>query len=215
MVLIGKLVALLVVGAVGAVAARRMAAAAKAPISDDECVSCGSGNVRVEGPGAYVCLACGYEGGSGRAKAAAQAEVDRYADLSPEERLEAVTDHVRTAARILATYNPTIEFTSSVAQDLIYDRDEAAVFDTDTASIAGELSAAAGELRLAETIAGGRIVLANGLSVDAQGVSASLLAAQERLLAGAAMPMTAGEAHAYLEAVLRGSGRIPMPPRAG
>ncbi len=210
--LIIKLVIVVVVGAVGAVAARRLAAAAKAPISDDECVSCGSGDVRVEGAGIYVCLACGYEGGSGRAELAARAEADRYANLSPEERLQAITDHIQTATRILASSDPALQRS---ADELIADRGNTDVFDIDTTSLAGELSAAAAELRLAETIAGGDVVLGNGLTVDVRGVSAALLAAQQKLMAGVTMQTTAAEAHAYLHATLQGRAPVPNPPGPG
>lgn len=206
MTLILSVAALVVVGAVGALAARRMSAAARAPIPNNECVSCGSGNVQAQGPTTYVCLECGYEGGAGRAEQAAQAELDRYADLTAEERLDRVTEHVRTAARILASYDPTVE-----RPEVEDEQFEAALTELGPgkASIAVELSEAASELRLAQRIAGGRILLANRLVVDAEGVSAALMSVQR----AAAMETTAAQAHAYLQAVLRGSGRIPMPPR--
>ena len=196
-----KVVIVLIVAAGGALAARRMAAAARAPISDDECVSCGSSDVQVQGAGAYVCSACGYEGGSGRAEMARQSQADKYAALSPQERQRVVTDHVRTAARILASYSADLT-ASKVVQNLV--DGDVPVFDISTSSVAGDLANAAAELRLAETVAGGPIVLANGLTVDAKGVSASLMASREGMLSIVKMQTTGAEASGYLTAVLAG-----------
>ncbi|MGH1342831.1 MAG: hypothetical protein ACRBN8_14815 [Nannocystales bacterium] len=203
--LVVKLVIFAIVGIAGAVAARRMAIAAKAPISDDECVSCGSSEVQVQGAGAYVCLACGYEGGSGRAALHEQAQAERYANLSPQARQEAVTDHIRTAARILSNYNEGVVVgnvgLAAVGLDE-FSRDEGLAAARST--VAGDLCAAAAELKLAARVAGGEIVLANGLTVDAKGVAKSLLEAQEKMLASVAMISTAANADSYLQKVLAG-----------
>lgn len=204
--LVIKVVVFAIVAAAGTVAARRLANAAKAPIPDDECVSCGSGNVEVTGAGAYVCLACGYEGGSGRAAMHQQAQAERYAELSPAARLEAVTDHVRTAARILSNYDGKVAMGRVAVEaaglgDLSNDEG----FEASPESIAHDLCAAAGELQLAATVAGGEVKLANGLTVDTAGVSKSLLEAQDKLIASVAMHSTAAEAYEYLQAVLAGT----------
>lgn len=203
--LVVKFVALAIVGIVGALAARRMANAAKAPISDEECVSCGSREVQVQAAGAYVCQNCGYEGGSGRAAMREQTLAERYASLSPQARLEAVTDHVRTAARILSNYNGAAAAGNAAVAVLGVDeltRDEG--LDATRSTVADDLCAAASELELAATIAGGEVVLANGLRVDAKGVAKSLLKAQDRLFASVEMVTTAAEADSYLKAVLAG-----------
>ncbi len=64
------------------------------------------------------------------------------------------------------------------------------MFDIFTSSVAGDLANAAAELRRAETVAGGPIVLANGLTVDAKGVSASLMASREGMLSVVKMQTT-------------------------
>lgn len=203
--LLVKLVVFAIVGVAGALAARRMANAAKAPISDDECVSCGSREVQVQGEGAYVCLACGYEGGSGRAAMREQTQAERYASLTPEARQEAVTDHVRTAARILSNYNGAaalagVAATAAGFGDL--SRDEGV--DSKQSAVADDLCAAAAELKRAAAIAGGPVVLANGLTVEANEIAASLLQAQDRLFSSFEMSKTAAEADTYLKTVLAG-----------
>ncbi len=210
--LVVKLVVFAIVGIAGAIAARRMANAAKAPIFDDECVSCGSREVQVQGEGVYVCLACGYEGGSGRAAQREQVQAERYANLSPEARLEAVTDHVRTAARILSNYNgvSTLAGVAATATGLgDLSRDEG--LDAKQSAVADDLCSAAAELELAAKVAGGEVVLANGLTVDAKAVAKSLLKAQERLFSSFEMIKTAAEADTYLRSVLAG---VPDTPAA-
>jgi len=200
-----KVVVLAVVGIAGAVAARRIANAAKEPISDDECVSCGSTNVEVMSPGAYVCLACGYEGGSGQAAVRQKAQAERYAELSPEARLEAVTDHVRTASRILSNYDGKTALADAAVTALGYgDLSDDEGLGATRSTIADDLCSAAAELQLASTVAGGEVRLANGLTVDTDGVSKSLLDAQDGLGASIGMHTTAAEAYAYLQAVLAG-----------
>jgi ribosomal protein L37AE/L43A len=206
--LVIKVVVFAVVAVAGTVAARRLANAARAPISDDECVSCGSSNVEVAGAGAYVCLACGYEGGSGRAAMHQQAQADRYADLSPADRVEAVTDRVRTAARILSNYDGKVAMGMVAATALgLEDLSNDEGFDASAESIAHDLSAAAAELQLAATIAGGEVKLANGFTVDTEGVSKSLLEAQDGLIASVAMRTTAAKAYGYLQEVLAGTAQ--------
>lgn len=209
-----KLVALAIVGILGTIAARRMANAAKASIPDDECVSCGSREVQVQSAGAYVCLACGYEGGSGRAAIQRDALAERYASLSPEARREAVTDHVRTAARILSDDDGTAAL-GGAAQMVMgsreLSRDEG--FDATRSTLADDLCAAASELELAGTIAGGEVVLSNGLAVDAKGVARSLLEVQDKLLASVEMVKTGAEAGDYLKAILAGVPAVAPPRR--
>lgn len=211
--LVVKLVAVVIVGLVGMFAARRMSMAAKAPIFDDECVSCGSRDVQSQGAAAYVCLSCGYEGGSGRAAMREQSVAERYASLSPEARLEAVTDHVRTAARILSNYNGAAVLGGVALKAVGLDGlsgDEGV--DAKRSAVAHDLCAAASELELAATVAGGEIVLANGLTVDAKEIAKSLLKAQDRVFASFEMIKTAAEADKYLQAVLAG---VPETTAAG
>lgn len=67
--------------------------AMNAPISDDECVSCGSKNVTVLGPGNYRCNECEYEGGSGMAAKQNQEQLDRINQMDPAARhASGVTD---------------------------------------------------------------------------------------------------------------------------
>lgn len=60
--------------------------AMKAPISDEECVSCGSKNVTILGPGNYRCNECDYEGGSGMAVKQDQEQRQRIEAMDPAER---------------------------------------------------------------------------------------------------------------------------------
>lgn len=209
--LVVKLVILGIVLAFGAITARKMARAAKEPIFDDQCVSCGSGNVQVQGPGAYVCMACGYEGGSGRAAMNQQKQAERYVELAPDARLGLVTDHVRTALRILADVKPhgAVDVAAGVASELDL-LSGAEGYDASVAGVASALSQAATELRTAQAIAGGPIVLANGMAVDAHGVERSLLGAQDSPNAMAAMKMTAQNASGYLQSVLVGTEPQPL-----
>ena len=64
----------------------RMNKASKAPISDNECVACGSKEVTVVAEGAYRCDACGYEGGSGLAKLQDEAHVKGIEAMSDEDK---------------------------------------------------------------------------------------------------------------------------------
>lgn len=209
MALIVKLVFAAAVLIFGTLAARRMARAAKEPIFDDQCVSCGSSNVQIQGPGAYICNVCGYEGGSGRAAMNQQKQAARYVDLAPDARLKLVTDHVRTAARILEDVTPhgIGDSVASAAADLQVMSDDGN-YEASVAAVASALSAAVVELRTASTIAGGAVVLGNGMSVDTDGVATSLLAAQDNPNAMAAMKHTAQNARGYLDSVLVGTDAV-------
>ncbi len=207
--LVVKLVAFAVVGIAGAIAARRMAKAAKAPIFDDECVSCGSREVQVQGEGAYVCLACGYEGGSGRAAMRKQTLAGRYASLSPQEKLEAATEHIRCASRILSNYDGMVASGAATVAAAAYEEfSEDPEFDPTRSTVADDLCAAAAELELAATIAGDEIVLASGLTVDATGLAKALLESQDKFFASAEMITAAAEADTYLRTALVG---VPLP----
>jgi len=86
-------------------------------------------------------------------------------------------------------------------------RDEG--LDAKQSAVADDLCAAASELKLATTIAGGEVVLANGLTVDAEKVATSLLKSQDRLFSSFEMLKIAAEADSYLKAVLAG-----LPPQS-
>ena len=214
--LVVKLVMLAIVGVAGAIAARRMANAAKAPISDEECVSCGSRDVQVQGAGVYLCLTCGYEGGSGRAAMREQTQAERYASLSPQARLEAVTEHVRCATRILSSFGGRVAAGGSTISTAAYEAfAEDPGVDPTRSTVADDICAAATELKLAATIAGDEVVLAGGVPVDARGLANALLESQEKVFASAEMITAAAEAETYLRAALaRVPERAPVAPSA-
>ena len=63
-----------------------MGRASRAPISNEECVACGSRDVTSLGPAVYRCGACGYEGGSGVAASLAERERAEIEAMGPEAR---------------------------------------------------------------------------------------------------------------------------------
>jgi ribosomal protein L37AE/L43A len=75
--------------------------ALRAPISDDECVSCGSKQVTVLGPGTYRCDQCGYEGGSGMAAQKDHEQRERIARMDPAERRASGINDLQEARTLL------------------------------------------------------------------------------------------------------------------
>ena len=106
----GDLVKLAIYGIVGAAIALftiwriiKMQKAAKAPISDNECVFCGSKNVTKLSDGVYLCKACGYEGGSGIARAQAEQQQASIDAMSPEDRRTSGTQDLHQARNLLSS----------------------------------------------------------------------------------------------------------------
>lgn len=184
----------------GMLVAGRVVRAGKEPIPDDECVSCGAA-VRPSGPGLYVCPACGYEGGSGRADQRRRELAARYEDLEPEVRAAKAAEHVQTAARILSNYAPrsAAELVASVVLDL----DEVSGderHDASATSVAADLSSAATELQTASAVAGGVVILPGGARVNAIREARILVRAQEATIASVVMRERACEVFLRLRA---------------
>lgn len=75
--------------------------AMRAPIGDDECVSCDSRNVTLIGPGIYRCQDCGYEGGPGIAARQAQSQAAAIEQMSPEARRSSGIQDLQEARTML------------------------------------------------------------------------------------------------------------------
>ncbi len=79
----------------------KRAKAMRAPIGDDECVSCDSRNVTQIGPGIYQCQDCGYEGGPGIAARQAQNQAAAIDQMSPEDRRSSGIQDLQEARTML------------------------------------------------------------------------------------------------------------------
>lgn len=191
----------LIVTVVAAIARRRWARIAGQPVSDENCVACNSSSLTIVNPGMYVCNECGYEGGSLRADYERAQIHEQHASLPESQRRHIVTEHVHTAARMLSNYDA-----DTVAQNLVVDSfrfrggDEG--FEEAARSVSMHLNEAVAELRRASTIAGGHVVLSNGLPLDATRIANELEAAQDSLVGAIRMRTAASTAHKELQARL-------------
>jgi len=96
-----KIVFVLIIVAVIIWQAIKRSRALRDPISDNECVSCGSTSVTMLGPNAYRCDQCGYEGGSGVAAKRAQDQLDWIAQMDPALRQESGVKDLHEARTLL------------------------------------------------------------------------------------------------------------------
>lgn len=78
-----------------------MGHAASAPLSNEQCVACGSKDVTALAAGVYRCNGCGYEGGSGVAAAMAEREWAEVSAMSPEARRAGAVADLREALAVL------------------------------------------------------------------------------------------------------------------
>lgn len=72
-----------------------------APLDDHACVACDSKNLRLEAPGVYTCLDCGYEGGSRRAAWVREKQKKEVELFTREQRQARATALLREAHRLL------------------------------------------------------------------------------------------------------------------
>ncbi len=89
--------------------------AAKAAISDDVCVACDSRALEWIADGAYRCMKCGYEGGSGQARIREEARLRRIEAMSPEARRESGIADLRDARMHVMSAQGTIAAARSLS----------------------------------------------------------------------------------------------------
>lgn len=80
---------------------RRFNKVLKDPVSDDLCVACNSNNLKALGPNAYLCNACGYEGGSGLAAIREAERAKKLAAMSTDQRHASGLNDLREARTLL------------------------------------------------------------------------------------------------------------------
>ncbi len=157
-----KLVIILVVAISSYLLKRKLDAASAEPISDDECVACGSRNLASMGPGAYACQDCDYQGGSGQAKQAEHRRQDRVAALSAAERAAALEAHLLSARRVLAV---------AATEDPLAAADGPQSWEL---TVSSALAEGAAELEKAAALGGGLTRLTNGFEINPAAIEQSI-----------------------------------------
>lgn len=195
------IVGFIVMTVAGAIARWRWARIAKQPVSDDACVACDSSSLTVVQPGMYVCNECGYEGGSMRAEHERTRAQHKHAALPQDERRRIVTDHIRTATRILSNYDGEGMVMNAVVDSLRVRGGDEGIEESPRA-VAMQINEAVGELRRAATLAGGHVVLSNGVPVDVARITHDLETAQDSLIGAVRMRTVASAAHRELRSLL-------------
>ena len=102
----------------------KMQKAAKAPISDDMCVVCGSRDLIKSGPTLYTCNACGYSGGSGQRQAREKQVQEQLGKMSPAERRLSGLDDLGKARLILESALSMVRLPNPSVQDVERVRNE-------------------------------------------------------------------------------------------
>jgi ribosomal protein L37AE/L43A len=96
----------------------KMQKAAKAPISDDACVVCGSRDLEKNGPAIYTCRACGYSGGSGQRQAHEKRVQEQLGKMTPEERKRSGLEDLRHARLILESAMSLVRLPNPSVKDV-------------------------------------------------------------------------------------------------
>ena len=134
---------------------RRLRASMTAAIDDASCVACGSTDLEVVAEGAYRCMACGYEGGSGRAalqEAAERAAIEKLP--MPERRQRARAELEEARDLVLGALGGFRSVLSHSMHDLLGAGDKGAAKQTELVSCLGELERAAQGVRRASMLLG-------------------------------------------------------------
>lgn len=134
---------------------RRLRASMTAAIDDASCVACGSTNLEVVAEGAYRCVDCGYEGGSGRAalqEAAERAAIEKLP--MPERRQRARAEFEEARDLVLGALGGLQSVLSHSMHDMLGAGDKGAAKQAELVSCLGELERAAHGVRRAAMLLG-------------------------------------------------------------
>jgi len=96
----------------------KMQKAARAPISDDVCVVCGSRDLTKNGPAMYTCKACGYSGGSGQRQAREKQVQEQLGRMSPGERKNSGLEDLKHASLILESAISMVRVPNASVKDV-------------------------------------------------------------------------------------------------
>lgn len=80
-----------------------------ADIADDSCVACDSRDLTSLGEDAYLCNACGYEGGSGLVRMQDAAQAEMWASWTPEKRRASALADLKEARTFLRSAEGRVE----------------------------------------------------------------------------------------------------------